>query len=72
MNVDSESDDRGLLGMDETIPEGPLSMRIHVRIGADGVKPEQLREIVAWVERYSPVADAMCSAVPARIEVESA
>jgi uncharacterized OsmC-like protein len=34
VTVDSESDDRGLLGLDEATPAGPLSSRIRVRIAA--------------------------------------
>ena len=37
VTVDSESDDRGLLGMDDTISAGPLNVRARVRIGASGV-----------------------------------
>jgi hypothetical protein len=28
--VDSESDDRGILGIDEAVPAGPLQMRVRV------------------------------------------
>ena len=70
VTVDSESDDRGLLGMDEAIPAGPLSIRTRIRIGADGVEPERLREIVQWAETHSPVGDAVNRAVPMKVEVE--
>jgi uncharacterized OsmC-like protein len=70
VTVDSESDDRGLLGMDEAVPAGPLSSRIHVRIAADGVDPERLRELVEWADRHSPVTDAIRRAVPTTVEVE--
>jgi hypothetical protein len=49
--VDSESDDRGILGMDEEVPAGPVSSRIRVRIDAEDVTPDQLRELV---ERLAP------------------
>jgi uncharacterized OsmC-like protein len=64
VTVDSESDDRGLLGMDEAIPAGPLSSRIRVRIEAAGVDPEQLRDLVEWADRHSPVSDAVRREVP--------
>lgn len=70
VTVDSESDDRGLLGMDEAIPAGPLSVRTRIRIGADGVEAERLREIVQWAEAHSPVGDAINRAVPMKVEVE--
>ena len=72
VTVGSNSDDRGLLGMDDAIPAGPLDVGIHVRIGADGASPEQLREIVRWAERCSPVGDAVRRAVPTKVEVEVA
>ncbi len=72
ITVDSESDDRGLLGMDDTIPAGPLSMRVRVRIGAKGVSSEHLREIVEWAEAHSPVGDATRRAIPSKIEIEIA
>jgi uncharacterized OsmC-like protein len=70
VTVDSESDDRGLLGMDDAIPAGPLSSRIRVRIAA-GVDPQRLRELVEWANHHSPVTDAIRRAVPTTVEVES-
>ena len=69
VTVDSESDDRGLLGMDDAIPAGALSMRMRVRIGANNVTPERLREIVAWAEAHSPVGDVVRRAVLSTTEV---
>jgi uncharacterized OsmC-like protein len=70
VTVDSESDDRGLLGMDETVPAGPLSTRIRVRIAAGGVDRARLRELVEWADRHSPVSEAVRRAVPTTVEVE--
>ncbi len=72
VTVDSESDDRGLLGMDDDVHAGPLSMRTQVRIGAEGVTEEKLRAIVEWAELHSPVADAICRAVPSKTEIQIA
>lgn len=72
VTVDSESDDRGLLGMDDTISAGALSMRTRVRIGAKSVTPERLREIVEWAEAHSPVGDVVRRAVLSTTEVEIA
>ncbi len=69
--VDSESDDRGLLGMDDSIPAGPLSMRTRVYIEAEGVAPERLQAIVAWAEAHSPVADAIHRAIPMTTEIHT-
>src|SRR3990172_11958157 len=46
VRVNSLSDDRGMLGMDDSKPAGPLNMKISIRIGADGVSPETLHEII--------------------------
>ena len=70
VTVDSESDDRGLLGLDEEIPAGPFHMRTRIRIGAEGVSAEQLQAIVEWAELHSPVADAISRAVPNSVEIE--
>lgn len=70
--VDSVSDDRGILGMDESVAAGPLSMRTHVRIAADGVSGEELREVVNWAEKHCPVTDAIRRPVPMTAEVEIA
>ena len=71
VTVDGESDDRGLLGMDDNTPAGPLQARVRVRIGASGVDPERLREIVEWADQHSPVGDATRRAVPTTVEVET-
>jgi uncharacterized OsmC-like protein len=70
--VDSESDDRGILAMDDDVPAGPLSTRTRVRIKADEVEPQVLRELVEWAERHSPVSDSLRRVVPMTVEVESA
>lgn len=70
VTVDSESNDYGLLGIDDLVPAGPLSVRTQVRIAANGAPPEQLRSIVNWAEAHSPVPDAVRRAVPSTIEVE--
>ena len=42
--VDSESDDRGILGIDDSVPAGPLSSRARVRIG--GVAAGRLEALI--------------------------
>lgn len=56
--------------MDDSVSAGPLSARIRVRIAADGVPPDKLREIVGWVDHHSPVSDAVKRAVSTVLEVE--
>lgn len=54
VRVESESDARGLVGI-PGVSSALESLRMKVRIGADGVGEEQLRELVAWGEAHSPV-----------------
>jgi uncharacterized OsmC-like protein len=70
--VDSESDGRGILAMDDEVPAGPLSSRTRVRITAEGVDPQVLHQLVEWADRYSPISDAIRRAIPTSVEVESA
>lgn len=69
VTVGSESDDRGLLGVSDSVPPGPLNMHVGVCIAAEGVSAEQLRELVRWAEKHSPVSDAVRRAVPVVTEV---
>jgi hypothetical protein len=54
VSVESESDARGIVG----IPNAPTafgSMRMSIRISADGVDESGLRELATWGEARSPV-----------------
>lgn len=59
VEVDSESDDRGILGLDEAVPAGPLSISVRVSGAGDDVRP-----IVEWAFAHCPVQDAAARAVP--------
>lgn len=67
--VESESDARGVLGKDESIPAGPLGVRVHIRIGAAGGTPADLQALVAWGEAHAWVTDALRRVVPIQTEV---
>jgi uncharacterized OsmC-like protein len=71
LTVDSESDDRGILGMDESVPAGPLSTRVLVKISAEGASPEQLQQIVEWGRDHCPVDDAIRRTIPMTVEIET-
>ncbi len=71
VEVDSESDDRGILGMDPAVPAGPLSTRIRVRAAAD-VDDDRLRGILDRGARRCPVCDATKRAVDVSLEIETA
>ncbi|MBL0729916.1 OsmC family protein [Piscinibacter sp. HJYY11] len=70
VSVDSDSNDRGMLGLSHEVPPGPLAVRVKVRLAADGASAAQLQELVTWAERHSPVADALQRAVPVSTSVE--
>src|SRR5207244_7935482 len=48
VTVDSESDDRGILGLDDAVPAAPLSIGVRVRIVASGAAADRLRDIAEW------------------------
>jgi uncharacterized OsmC-like protein len=70
VEVDSESDDAGILGLDSSTPSGPLSMRLHFAMHADGVGLDVLEEVAVWAADHCPVADAVKRGVPLHIEVD--
>lgn len=70
--VDSESDDRGILGLDASVPGGPLSMRIAVRMSGENFGLERMEELAVWAVEHCPVSDAVRRAVPVHIEVSAA
>ena len=63
VTVDSESDDRGILGIDEAVSAGPLA------IDAADTTVDRLREIVEWGLRHCPVQDVARRSVPVKIEI---
>ena len=69
VTVDSESDDRGILGLSDAVPAGPLSGRVRVRITAPGASAAQVREIVEWADRHCPVAEGFRRAIPLALEI---
>lgn len=69
VDVDSESDDRGILGLDGSTPAGPLSMRIAFRMSAGDIGLDRLEEVAVWAVEHCPVSDAMRRGVPVHIEV---
>jgi uncharacterized OsmC-like protein len=67
--VDSESDDRGILGLDEAIPAGALSVRVAVTIAGIELDAAARRELVDWAVAHCPVTESLARAVPLEIEV---
>jgi uncharacterized OsmC-like protein len=69
VEVDSESDDRGILGLGPTIPAGALSTRVVVSIDAPGVDRKIVEDLAAWAVEHCPVTDTIARAVPIALEV---
>ncbi len=67
--VDSESDDRGILGVDDSVPAGALSVKVVVQIEAPDVDRAQAEEIARWAVGHCPVTEGLGRAVPVELEV---
>jgi len=65
----SESDDRGILGLDEGIPAGALSMRVAVALAAASIDRAMFEDVVRWAVDHCPVTDTARRAVPIEVEV---
>lgn len=70
VTCESDSDNRGILGLDENVSAGLAAVRMKVRISAPGTPAETLREIVAWADAHSPVGCTMRNAPALRLDVE--
>lgn len=69
VEVDSESDDRGILGLDPSIPAGALSARVVVTIDAPGLDRATLESLAAWAVEHCPVTDTIARAVALSVDV---
>ena len=69
VSVDSESDDRGILGLDDSVPAGALSIRVAVSVTARDLEREQVEAIARWAVDHCPVTDTARRAVPIEIVV---
>ena len=69
VEVDSESDDRGILGLDESIVAGALSMQIVVSIDAPDARPAAVQALASWAVAHCPVTDSVARPVPLALVV---
>lgn len=69
VSIDSESNDYGILGIDDSTPAGPLRVRTKVRVRARGADGSAVRELVEWAIAHCPVCDATKRAVPMTLEI---
>ncbi len=70
VQVESRSNDNGMIGIDDGVPAGPLDATMQVEIGAEGASGETLTEIVNWAVAHSPMADGLTRAVPLTVAIE--
>jgi len=69
VNVDSQSDNRGMLGLDENVSAALIGLRTVVNVRATNATHADLRTLVQWGDAHSPVACTLRSALGANIEV---
>jgi uncharacterized OsmC-like protein len=69
VSVESESDFRGVLGVDPSAHAGPVSVRVRIQLAAGDATEDQLRAIVERAEARSPVRDALARKVPMTTEL---
>jgi uncharacterized OsmC-like protein len=69
VTVESETDFRGVLGVDGAAHAGPLAVRVRIELAAPDATEDQLREIVKRAEAHSPVRDAIAREVSMTTEV---
>ena len=69
VTVDSESDDRGILGLDPSIPAGALSTKVIASVGGSDLGAAATRDLVDWAVAHCPVTDTIARAVPIAVEV---
>lgn len=70
VTVRSESDKRGLLGMDD-VGAGNDNLRMEILLAADGVAPAALQDIAEWSYAHAPVSSTIASAPKCRVTIET-
>jgi uncharacterized OsmC-like protein len=69
VTVESQGDNRGLLGLDDRVSAALVGLRSVVHIRAGDATRDQLEALVRWADAHSPVACTLRSALAANIEV---
>src|SRR5947209_14908254 len=69
VTVDSESDFRGVLGVDDSVQAGPRTVRVCIEVAAANANDDQLQEPVQLAEARSPVRDAVVREVSLTTEI---
>ena len=69
VTVDSESDDRGILGLDEHIAAGALSVKVVVRFSGVDIGSDAREALARWALDHCPVSDTVARPVPIELEL---
>lgn len=69
VHVESESDNRGMLGLDPAVSAGLGVLRTRIKIGGNA-DAARLRELVQWADAHSPVACTVREAPPSSLDIE--
>lgn len=69
VTAESESDSRGILGLEESVSAGLGAVCMKVRI-AGNAGSQALREVVGWADAHSPVGCTMRDASACALEIE--
>ncbi len=69
VTVDSESDDRGILGLDDSIPAGALSLKVVATLRGGSVDRATFADVVRWAVDHCPVTDTARRSVPIELEL---
>jgi uncharacterized OsmC-like protein len=69
VSVESDTDFRGVLGVNGSPHPGPLAIRVRIELAAPDASEEQLREVVRRAEERSPVRDALVREISMSTEV---
>ena len=64
VTVESESDARGLFGVDDSVAARPTNIRLQFKVSASYAGPERLNELVEWTEAHSFVGQAISEPMP--------
>ena len=70
VTVESESDNRGMLGLDENISAAMGAVQTRVKIAALAASREELEEIVKWADAHSPVGCTLRHSPACSLEIQ--
>ena len=69
VTVDSDSDMRGMLGLDDKVSAALTGLRTRVALRAPNTTPAELEALVRWGDAHSPVACTLRQVLAGEVEV---